>query len=208
MTAPRSVAVFCGSNSGHNPVYRAEAVRLGRILAEARVTVVFGAGNVGLMGAVASTAMEHGGRVVGVIPNPLLHIETPLQGTMEYHETETMHERKMLMYSRSEAICVLPGGFGTLDETFEVLTWRMIGIFDKPIVLVDINNYWQPFLAMAEKIIEEGFAAEETRNLFTRIVTVDDVLPTLRKILNGHREIDVPPFRTSDESHRKQSKAS
>lgn len=192
MIVPRSVALFCGSRPGDNPVYCAQATRLGYLLAEAGVTLVFGAGNVGLMGAAASTALDHGGHVVGVIPKSLLHIETPLRGTMEYHETETMHERKMLMYSRSDAICVLPGGFGTLDETFEVLTWRMIGIFDKPVILVDINGYWQPFLDMVEKIIGEGFASDAARTLFTRVTTVDDVLPTLQGLLNPASDMDAP----------------
>lgn len=178
------MAVFCGSRSGDNPLYAEHAARLGRHLAAAHITLVFGAGNVGLMGEVARAALHGGGRVVGVLPKALRHVEKPLSNMMEFYLTETMHERKKLMYDRSDAICILPGGLGSLDEMFEVLTWRMIGILDKPVILVDMDGYWAPLLTMIRTMIDEGFAPADIADLFTRVESVDDVVPTAQKLLS------------------------
>ncbi|CCG07641.1 TIGR00730 family Rossman fold protein [Pararhodospirillum photometricum] len=185
MTSLTSLSVFCGAAAGHDPRYLNEAQRLGALLAQAGVTVVFGAGNVGLMGGVASAALENGGKVIGVIPEHLTRIETPHGDLMELHVVGSMHERKRLMFDRSEAACILPGGFGTLDEAFEILTWRQLGLHDRPIVLVNIDGFWDPFVGLVDSIIANGFARPQSRALVTVVEDVGQVLPVLHAELAG-----------------------
>lgn len=178
--APRSLCVFCGSSPGTNPAHVKAAQRLGRILAENGVHLVFGAGGVGIMGAVAQACLDSGGTVTGIIPDHLIKVEAALPNLTELLIVPDMHSRKRLMFERSDAFCILPGGFGTMDETFEILTWKQLGLHSKPVVLADINGYWKPFAAFAESMLQEGFIRRANLGLFTIVERVEDVLPATR----------------------------
>ena len=154
----RSVCVFCGSRPGLRPDYVAAAQGMGAMLAARGWRLVYGAGDVGLMGEVARAAQAAGGETFGVIPVHLLGKEVGKRDISTFVITETMHERKKVMFMNSDAIVVLPGGAGTLDELFEVVTWRQIGLHSKPIYLLNTLGYWDPLLGMAQTVIDEGFA--------------------------------------------------
>jgi len=179
MAAIDSVCVYCGSSSGANPRHAEVARELGRRLAEGNIRVIYGGGRVGLMGQVADAALAAGGKVIGVIPEHLEAGEVGHRGLTELRVVASMHERKTLMFELAGAFVILPGGFGTLDEAFEMLTWRQLRLHDKPIVFLDIDGYWAPFHAVVEHFIREGFARENSRNLFTMVADVEQVIPTL-----------------------------
>lgn len=166
-SAKSSVCVYCGSRMGANPAYEAEARALGALLAAQNCRLVYGAGDVGLMGAVANAAQEAGGETFGVIPTHLLKEEVGKRDLTRFIITENMHERKKVMYMNSDAIVVLPGGAGSLDELFEVLTWRQLGLHEKPIYLMNVAGYWDPLVALLDHVIEQGFAAESLRGFIT-----------------------------------------
>ncbi len=153
----RSVGVFCGSSQGNKPIYREAAAQLGRELAMRGITLVYGAGDIGLMGIVANATLQAGGRVIGVIPRSLREREVAHLGLTELHVVETMHERKALMADRSDAFLALPGGYGTADELFEILTWAQLGMHGKPIGLVNLAGFFDPLLAWVEHSLSEGF---------------------------------------------------
>lgn len=157
-TAPLSICVFCGSRSGTDPAYAAEADALGRLIAQNGWRLVYGAGDVGLMGTVARATQSEGGDTFGVIPIHLMNAEVGKRDLSRFIVTENMHERKKVMFMNSDAIVVLPGGAGSLDEFFEVLTWRQIGLHQKPIYLLNTNGYWDPLLALMNHVVEHGFA--------------------------------------------------
>jgi uncharacterized protein (TIGR00730 family) len=155
----RSVCVFCGSRTGVDPAYAAAATAFGAALAAGGFRLVYGAGDVGMMGAVAAAARAAGGRTLGVVPAHLVHRErrqAALEDTVVV--TETMHERKKVMFMNAEAIVALPGGPGTLDELFEVLTWRQLGLHAKPALLLNIGGYWDPLMTLLRHMAERGFA--------------------------------------------------
>ncbi len=154
----RSVCVFCGSRSGRSPAHVAAAKATGEMLARHGWRLVYGAGDVGLMGAVAEAAMAAGAPTLGVIPTHLLGRERQLRDLARMVVTEDMHERKKVMFMKSDAVVVLPGGAGSLDEFFEVLTWAQIGLHGKPILLLDVDGYWQPLLRLLHHVIDQGFA--------------------------------------------------
>jgi uncharacterized protein (TIGR00730 family) len=183
-TPSRSVCVYCGSRDGVDPAYRAAAEDLGRGLADAGWQLVYGAGDVGLMGAVAEAAQIGGGDAMGVIPVHLLPREGGKRDLTRFVVTENMHERKKVMYMNSHAIVVLPGGAGTLDEFFEVLTWRQIGLHEKPILLLNIAGYWDPLLALIDNVIDRGFAEPTLRRYFGAPDTVEACLASLRADLS------------------------
>jgi uncharacterized protein (TIGR00730 family) len=160
-----SLLLFCGSRSGHDPAQAALAIALGQSCAERGVTLVYGGGGVGLMGLAARAAMAAGGRVVGIIPRGLMTDEIAQAGLAEMHVVDTLHERKALMHLRADAIVALPGSIGTLDELFESMTWRELGIHDKPIWLLGANDYWQPLLALLGHIDTQGFAPPQLGRL-------------------------------------------
>jgi uncharacterized protein (TIGR00730 family) len=174
-----SVCIFCGSQHGTDPRYRAAATRFGELAGAAGLRVIYGGGQVGLMGAAADASMSAGGQVVGLIPARLLEREVGHRAITELVVTRDMFERKAEMIARSDAFVVLPGGFGTLDELLEVVTLRQLGYHDKPIVIVNLGGYWDPFLALVERVIDEGFAAPTVRRLYTVVDEVDDVLAEL-----------------------------
>lgn len=176
---PASLCVFCGARFGADPATRDTAVRLGGLLAREGITLVYGGGGVGLMGLVANAALSGGANVVGVIPNFLLQREAGHPALSETVVVETMHERKLQMFERSDAFVVLPGGIGTLEEFFEVLSWRTLGLHTKPIVIVDQGGYWQPLAALLRGVVEGGFAERTHLDHVAFISDLDDLLPTI-----------------------------
>jgi hypothetical protein len=178
-----SVCVFCGSRPGNDPAYAAEAELLGRALARAEVRLVFGGASIGIMGTIARAVLAHSGKVTGVIPHFLKEIEVPLEGVSERVLTKTMHERKQIMFDRSDAFVILPGGIGTLEETFEMLTWRQLNRHDKPIVIVDVNGYWTPLVELVEHSVERGFASASVLHLLQVVPTASEVLPAIERAL-------------------------
>ncbi|MBW8270431.1 LOG family protein [Caldovatus aquaticus] len=175
----RSVAVFCGSRTGHDPAHHAAAAALGRGLARAGLTLVYGGGSIGLMGAVADAALAEGGRVHGVIPDFLTRIERPHGGFSRLEITDSMHARKARMFALADAFVVLSGGLGTLDETLEILTSRQLGLHAKPILLLDAGGWAKPLARLIESVIGMGFAAPEHRRLFALVPDVPSVLALL-----------------------------
>lgn len=176
---PASLCVFCGARFGADPATRETAVQLGTVLAREGITLVYGGGGVGLMGLVANAALSGGANVIGVIPNFLLQREAGHPALTETIVVETMHERKLQMFERSDAFVVLPGGIGTLEEFFEVLSWRTLGLHSKPIVIVDQGGYWQPLAALLRGVVEGGFAEPTHLDHVAFISNLDDLLPTI-----------------------------
>ena len=167
MTAIRSVCVYCGSNAGSRPVYAERAMVLGTRLAQQGLALVYGGGNVGLMGIVADAVLAAGGEVIGVIPEQLVGWEVAHRGVTRLEVVANMHERKARMFDLSDAFVALPGGFGTLDEMFEMLTWRQLGIGDKPCAFLDVDGFYEPLLAMMDRMVGEGFVhADQRRDLW------------------------------------------
>jgi uncharacterized protein (TIGR00730 family) len=161
---------------GARPAYRAAAERVGAILAARSWRLVYGAGDVGLMGIVAGAAQAAGGETLGVIPQHLLAREVGRRDLSQFVVTETMHERKKVMFMNSDAILVLPGGAGSLDEFFEVVTWAQLGLHGRKIVLLDVDGYWQPLAALLDHVIAEGFAEPGLRTLYDISQTAEDAL--------------------------------
>jgi uncharacterized protein (TIGR00730 family) len=159
------VCVFCGASAGHDPAYAEAAAALGRAIAARGLGLVYGGGSVGLMGVVAKAAQDAGAEVIGVIPRVLMAREVHNTEIRDLRLVETMHERKALMASLSDGFLALPGGFGTLDEAFETLTWSQLGIQRKGLVFVDVLGYWQGLERLLNRMLAEGFLKPETRSL-------------------------------------------
>jgi uncharacterized protein (TIGR00730 family) len=174
-----SICVFCGSRFGKDSAYRQAATDLGTALAMQKMRLVYGAGDVGLMGAVASACQSAGGETFGVIPIHLLEMEVGKRDLSRFVVTENMHERKKVMFMNCDVIVVLPGGAGSLDEFFEVLTWAQLGLHAKPIYLLNISEYWNPLLNLVDHQINQGFADPSLRRLFTVVDTVDRLMMQL-----------------------------
>lgn len=175
-----AVCVYCGARYGINPAYQQAATALGQIIASHGWQLVYGAGDVGLMGAVARAAQAAGGDTLGVIPVHLLKMEVGKTDLTRFVVTETMHERKKVMYMNSDAIVVLPGGAGSLDEFFEVLTWRQLGLHAKPIYLVNIDGYWSPLVALIDHVIAQGFADPSLAGFITVVDGIEALTLSLR----------------------------
>jgi uncharacterized protein (TIGR00730 family) len=167
-----SVCVFCGSRNGTDPAYAAAATATGGMLAANHWRLVYGAGDVGLMGLVARGTQMAGGQTFGVIPTHLLGREVGKRDLDTLVITETMHERKKVMFMNADAIVLLPGGAGSLDEFFEVLTWAQLGLHAKPLILLNTNGYWRPLLDLMDHVVAQGFADPSILDFVT---TVDDV---------------------------------
>jgi uncharacterized protein (TIGR00730 family) len=168
-----SVCVYCGSRDGVDPAYAQAATECGTMLAHNGWRLVYGAGDVGLMGRVARAAQAGGGDTFGVIPQHLLDWEVGKTDLTTFIVTETMHERKKVMLMNADAVVVLPGGAGSMDELFEALTWRQLGLHAKPIFVLNQNGYWDPLLALMDQIIDQGFADESLRDFLTVVLDVD-----------------------------------
>ncbi|MBB3276985.1 MULTISPECIES: TIGR00730 family Rossman fold protein [Pseudoxanthomonas] len=159
----RSICVYCGSNAGSKPLYAERAVALGDRIAREGLQLVYGGGNVGLMGIVADAVLAGGGEVVGVIPEQLVNWEVAHKGVTRLEVVANMHERKKRMFDLSDAFVALPGGFGTLDEMFEMLTWRQLGIGDKPCAFLDVDGFYAPLMGMIDRMVEERFLHPDQR---------------------------------------------
>jgi len=176
----KSVCVYCGSRPGAMPAYAEDARSLGWWLAQEGWRLVYGAGDVGLMGEVARAAQNAGGETFGVIPAHLVEWEVGKTDLTRYVVTETMHERKKVMFMNASAVVVLPGGAGSLDELFEVLTWAQLGLHQKPIVVLNTAGYWDPLLTLIHHVVDQGFADPSLLDFLTVAATPDDALDTLR----------------------------
>jgi uncharacterized protein (TIGR00730 family) len=172
----QSIAVFCGSKSGANSLFELHAQQLGKLLAQKNITLVYGGGNKGLMGAVANATMEDGGKVIGVIPQILLEWEAQHDGITELKVVENMHVRKKMIYELCDAAIILPGGNGTLDELFEMLTWNTLNIHNKKIVLLNSAGYYTHLIAHVETMAAEGFLYENWRD---RLFVCDDPISAI-----------------------------
>ncbi|MEP3295124.1 MAG: TIGR00730 family Rossman fold protein [Pseudoruegeria sp.] len=178
-----SICVFCGSRPGKRPEYAKTAHRIGQLIAENGWRLVYGTGDVGLMGTVANAAQNHGGETFGVIPTHLLDWEVGKRDLTNFIITENMHERKKVMYMNSDAIVVLPGGAGSLDEFFEVLTWRQLGLHTKPIFFLNPENYWGPLGDLMNHMVDQGFADNSLKSFYEFHDDVSSLIEALREAL-------------------------
>jgi uncharacterized protein (TIGR00730 family) len=175
----RRLCVYCGSSGAVDTKYREAASELGARLAAAGIGLVYGGGRVGLMGLLADAALAGGGEVVGIIPSRLRDAELAHLGATELVVVESMHERKRLMAKKADAFAILPGGIGTLDEMFEAVSWKQLGLHDKPILLVDIGAYWAPLRTLLDDIVTKGFARPEARELLRVVPTIPTLMAAL-----------------------------
>lgn len=175
----QAVCVFCGSSLGQDPAYSQAANELGKELAHRKLTLIYGGSSVGLMGNLADTALRHGGKVVGIMPKALTKREIDHKALTEFIEVDSMHARKALMAQRADAFVVLPGGFGTYEEAFEIITWAILGIHTKPIVFLNIAGYFDPFLALVRHSSQQGFIRQEDASLIRLTDQVKEIIPLL-----------------------------
>ena len=175
----RRICVFCGSNAGARPAYRQAAQTVGRLLCRRGIELVYGGGHIGLMGSVADACLSEGGRVIGVIPQALADKEVAHSGLTELRIVKSMHERKSVMAELSDAFLALPGGYGTWEELFEVLTWSQLGIQRKACALLNVEGYYDPLLAMADKALADGFLRGVHRDLLLADVDPERLLDRL-----------------------------
>lgn len=185
-----SVTVFCGASVGDRPDFMDAARRLGQNLARAKIQLVYGGGHSGSMGAVADGATDAGGHVIGIIPDFLKNRELAAENISELITVDSMHSRKQKMFELSDGFIILPGGVGTLEEAFEVITWRQLGMHDKPIVVVNVLDYWAKLDEIVASIVEHEFAAPPTRDLYHMVDDVDQVVETIRTLPRGRIEVD------------------
>lgn len=181
----RAVCVFCGSRTGRRAAYAEAAFEVGRALARAKIRIVYGGGGIGLMGVVAAAALAEGGEVVGIIPERLIAREGPTRSLNRLEVTPTMSARKQRMIAQSDAFLVLPGGFGTLDELLEVITLRQLGYHDRPIVLLNVEGYFDRCLSFFGEVVEEGFADADTLSLWSVARDVGEALEMLAGRVRG-----------------------
>lgn len=180
MTTIKTICVYCGSGKGKNPVHVAAATELGQKMAQMGIGLVYGAAVIGIMGTVAEAVLKAGGHAVGIVPHHIVDIEAPHMNLSELHMVNTMHERKQMMVDRSDAFVIFPGGLGTLDETFEILTWKQLKLHDKPVIIANINGFWDKLLQLIDYQIAEGFVRPEYRHIFEVANNVDDIFKILK----------------------------
>ncbi len=190
----RQICVFCGARVGHRPEYRELAAKLGGLLAEKGIGLVYGGGNVGLMGVLADAALAGGGSVIGVIPRTMLEWEVGHEGLTRLEIVDSMHARKARMAALADAFIALPGGLGTFEELFEILTWAQLGFHAKPIGLLDTCNYYAPLVQMLERGVEEGFMKPENRQL---LLSADNAPALLRAMAQYHMPVVAQRIRES-----------
>ena len=178
-----NICVYCGSRKGNNPIYETAGLTFGRILAASDVGLVYGGGGIGIMGTIARTVLDQGGRVTGIIPDFLNEAEIPLKEVTELIVTTSMHERKQLMFERSGAFVALPGGIGTLEEIVEMMTWAQLGRHDYPIVLANIDGFWDPLIELLDHMIQAEFASSNVRGIYAVVDRVEDILPRIKAAL-------------------------
>ncbi len=175
----KSLCVYCGSSDRGSPTHHDAALRLGGVMAKAGIRLVYGGGRIGMMGRIADAVMERGGEVIGIIPQFLEQVEVGHSGVTQLIVTDNMHDRKQKMAEMSDAFLIMPGGLGTLEETFEILTWKQLGLHQKPIIIADIDGYWHHLTELIDHMIAESYAKEENRALFQVIDSIDELLPAL-----------------------------
>lgn len=180
MNKIKTVCVYCGSGPGTDPRFVEAAIALGRALAESSIRLVYGGGSIGLMGAVATSVLDHGGTVTGIIPGFLTARENALKRVQELIVTPDMHERKRLMFEHSDAFVALPGGIGTLEELVEQLTWQQLGRHSKPVLLANIGGFWEPLLALLAHMRETQFIRQSLAVDILKAERVEDILPRLQ----------------------------
>jgi uncharacterized protein (TIGR00730 family) len=193
--ALRSVCVFCGSSTPADPRFSRATRDLGALLATRRIDLVYGGGQVGLMGELADACLAHGGRVIGVIPVGLFSREVGHTGVTEMHEVGSMHERKQLMYDLADAFIALPGGFGTLEELAEVTTWSQLGLHQKPLTLLDVDGFWEPLTEQLDRMVGVGLLKAANRELIKRTSSAEEAIETLL----SSRPISTEKWITADE---------
>ena len=185
----KTIAVFCGSSAGNDPIYVQQAKSLGEKLVAEGINLVYGGSTVGCMGAVADAVMEAGGKVIGVIPKKLVNVELAHEHLTELHVVDTMHERKALMADYADGFIALPGGTGTLEEWFEAITWAQLGYHKKPCGLLNINSYYTPLISLFDHMIEHGFVKREYKEL----ILIDKDPTLLIEKMRNHNQADFTP---------------
>lgn len=184
-----TVCVYCGSSFGTDEAYREAAHAVGTALADQKISLVYGGGHVGLMGTAADAVLEKGGKAIGIIPAHIADKEVAHEKLSELHIVHSMHERKQMMVERSDAFVVLPGGLGTMDEFFEILTWKQLGLHQKPVILLNVRGYWTPLLSLIDSIVEKSFARTTDRELFHVAECAGDITALLK---NLERDSEAP----------------
>ncbi len=175
----KSLLVYCGSNPGVNPIYKETAVKLGLEMVKRGMKLIYGGGSLGLMGTIADTVMENGGEVVGIIPTFLDKMEVGHPNLTEIHVVNSMHERKALMEEMCDSIITLPGGYGSMDELFEILSWSQLGLHKKPVGLLNVNGFYEPLVAQLDLMVREGFLKQPNRE----IIQVSDSIEKVFKLM-------------------------
>jgi uncharacterized protein (TIGR00730 family) len=183
----KNILVYCGASVGFDEIYKNTAIAAGKLLVEKNKTLVYGAGSVGIMGIIADAVLENGGEVIGVIPSFMEKFEVQHKGLTEIHVVETMHQRKQLMAEVSDAVVALPGGWGTLDELFEILTWKQLGLHQMPVGLLNVNGFYDPLIEMIHKMVKEGFLKQTNLDM----LMIDD---NLESLLNRMEQAEYPDF--------------
>jgi uncharacterized protein (TIGR00730 family) len=192
MSKINAVCVYCGSSAGTEPAFGEAASQFGKILAESGVRLVYGGGSVGLMGRLADAVLAHGGKATGIIPDFLTQRERPRRLGQELIITPDMHERKRTMFDRADAFVALPGGIGTLEELVEQLTWAQLGRHRKPILIANINGYWDPLITLVTHMREHAFVPKSPAVNFLVAERVQEILPILRQAARGRAEAEKP----------------
>ncbi|NBB28746.1 TIGR00730 family Rossman fold protein [Cellulophaga sp. BC115SP] len=183
----KNILVYCGASVGFDEIYKNTAIAAGKLLVEKNKTLVYGAGSVGIMGIIADAVLENGGEVIGVIPSFMEKFEVQHKGLTQIHVVETMHQRKQLMAEISDAVVALPGGWGTLDELFEILTWKQLGLHQMPVGLLNVNGFYDPLIEMIHKMVKEGFLKQTNLDM----LMIDD---NLESLLNRMEQAEYPDF--------------
>ena len=192
----KSIVIFCGSSSGKNPAFVEKAFELGKKLAQESIQVIYGGAKVGVMGAVAEGCLEHGGEVIGVLPHFLSSKEVRHQHLTQMIMVESMHERKMTMNELSDGVIALPGGFGTMEELFEMLTWAQLGLHQKPIGILNVDGYYDHLFRFFDQMIHDGLLHEKFNSMVLKSDSMDDLLAQMR----NYEPIEVPKWLDKDET--------
>lgn len=187
----RNICVYCGSGRGKNPRFAKAAKTLGTAMARAGIGLVYGGGGNGLMGDVAKSVSEAGGKVTGIIPKALIARENPFTEVDDYVVVDTLHQRKMMMFERSDAFVALPGGLGTLEELVEQLTWVQLGFHEKPVIIANIANYWDKLLGLLDQMHAETFIREGLIPRYTLVERAEDIVPLLTRIRSPEPDIPI-----------------
>ena len=179
----KSIAVFCGSAEGYNECYREAAYELGETLAARNIRIIYGGARVGLMGALADGALQNNGRIIGVIPSFLQSKEVVHEGLTELITVKTMHERKIKMHELCDGVITIPGGWGTMDEMFEMLTWGQLGLHKKPVALLNINGYYDALKAFCDNMVQEGFLNEYVNAMLLTSASISDLIEQMENYI-------------------------